>query len=272
MSNLHRVISFNINGTWGEDASAWAVRGPLCAKTIKRYKPDILGLQEATQANIDTLLPLLAEYTLVQGNCYGDNPPQEHNSFLFKSGRYELLAEGEFWYSDTPDVESSGWGVEYPMGATWIKLRCKSTDAQLVCLNTHFEDGDDGVESRNKASQLIVERLPMIAPELPVMLMGDFNCNPWWPPYHTFMNAGFSDTYRAAGHADSTQSSSVHFGMGSDYFSLDYGNDMFWRVDWILVRDGFQQVQTVSADIVKDAEPPTYPSDHYPIVCEVRIG
>lgn len=272
MTNLHRIMSFNLNGTWGENGNRWNARAPLCVNIINRYKPNIIGLQEAMTGNLDTLESQLEQYTFVAGNYYGDTPPDAYTSILYRTDRYDLLSEGEFWFSDTPDVESSGWGVAYPMGATWVKLRCKESGDALVFLNTHFEDGPDGEESRNKASRLIVERLAEIAPGIPVLMTGDFNCNPWWEPYNVFLNDGFKDCYREAGHADSAESSSIHLRKGDDYFSLDYGNEMFWRIDWILAKDGDKRVQPVSCQIVKDANPPTYPSDHYPIVSEVRIN
>lgn len=273
MTNLHRIMSFNINATtgYGEGDNSWTARAPLAVSIINRYKADLIGLQEMLPANFETLRPQLEQYTFIDGNCYGDTPPDAYNTILYRTDRYELLDDGEIWYSDTPDVESSGWGVEYPMGATWAKLKCLHTGDELVYLNTHFEDDDGGKESRKKASQLICNRLDQLAPDLPVVVTGDFNCNPWWPPYQTFMEHGYTDTYRAAGHADSTTSNSIHFYMGDEWFSLAHGDDMFWRVDWILTRDGAKRVQTVSSQIIKDAEPPIYPSDHYPVVSEVRI-
>jgi endonuclease/exonuclease/phosphatase family metal-dependent hydrolase len=145
------------------------------------------------------------------------------------------------------------------------------TDAQLLHLNTHFEDGPDGETSRQGASGLIVARLAQLGPDLPAVVTGDFNNNPWSPAYRRFLENGFTDTYRAAGHADSVESSTFHGFKGKEYFALEWGEDLFWRVDWILVRDGTRRIQTLASAIVRDAEPPVYPSDHYPIVSEIAV-
>jgi hypothetical protein len=42
------------------------------------------------------------------------------------------------------------------------------------------------------------------------------------------------DTFREAGNADSVDASTLHLYKGRDYFALDFGDEMFWRVDWIL--------------------------------------
>ena len=67
-----------------------------------------------------------------------------------------------------------------------------------------------------------------------------------------------------------------HGFQGRSYFGLEWGGAVFWRVDWIMLRPGKQPgrqpVQTLSCTIVRDAEPPVYVSDHYPVVTELLIG
>lgn len=271
MTALHRFMTFNINGIYGDRANTWERRAPVNVAAINRYQPDVLSLQEATQANLATYREQLIEYSIVEGNCYGDSPPQEYSSILYKSSRYKLLDSGEFWFSQTPDVQSTAWGVDYPMGATWITLQCKQTGKQLLCLNTHFEDGPWGEQHRLESSNIIVAQLAQLASELPIVLTGDFNCNPWSASYQIFMQHGFSDTFREAGWGDSAETSTMHLYQGSDYFALDWGNEMYWRVDWILAKGGLEPLQTTASMIVRDAMPPTYPSDHYPVVSEILL-
>ena len=101
--------------------------------------------------------------------------------------------------------------------------------------------------------------------------MGDFNCNPWSSPYQTFLGQEFTDMYRAAGHGDSADSSTFHGFHGERYFALEWGDQIFWRVDWLLCRDGVRRVQPTSCTIVRDAEPPVFASDHYPVVAEFLL-
>jgi len=267
MTLSHRVMSLNINGDCNDGDNAWEKRAPLTFSVISRYKPDLIGFQECARGNLATFPEHLSDYQIVEGNCYGDAPPQEHTSILFLRSRYELLDRGEFWFSQTPDVESADWGVEYPMGATWVRLKCRQTDQQLFHLNTHYEDGLWGEQSRFNASQLILHRIAQLASDQPAVITGDFNCNPWSVPYQIFHDHGCMDTYREAGNADSVESSTLHLYKGKDYFALEFGDEMFWRVDWIL---GLR-IRTISSVIVRDAVPPLYPSDHYPIISEVQV-
>jgi endonuclease/exonuclease/phosphatase family metal-dependent hydrolase len=160
------------------------------------------------------------------------------------------------------------------MGVTWVRLQERQTNSQFIHMNTHFEDGPHGELSRVEASKLIVARAAELAADLPVILTGDFNCNPWCTAYNHLLANGFIDTYRAAGNADTVETNTYHGFAGNQYFALEWGGeegDLFWRIDWILTRDGAQRVQTKSSTIIRDAEPPLYPSDHYPIVTEVTL-
>ena len=271
MSDVVRVMTFNLNAGLVQGPNAWRNRSSRCIETIQRYSPDLLGLQEVTSEALGTVDGALSGYSHVAGNCYGENPPQELSSIFWKSSLFDLVESGEFWFSETPGVQSSGWGVPYPMGATWVRLRVRGGASEFVLMNTHFEDGREGERSRLEASRLIADRLGTIAPRSPAILTGDFNCNPWSGPYRTFIDRGFTDTYRDAGHADSQLSSTFHAFKGAQYFALEYGDEIYWRVDWILVRNGTQPIQTTSSTIVRDASPPTYPSDHYPVVSELIL-
>ncbi len=263
-----RTMTFNIHGNDPEWASLHA---DLTLGVIRRYSPDIIGLQEVVVSNMDFYRQHLIDYEYEFGQQYGEEEDPGYSSILWKKARFELVESGKFWFSRTPDLCSSDWGVPYPMGATWVRLQDTLTGTQLLHLNTQFEDGAWGEQSREESSKLIVERLAHLAPDIPVIMTGDFNCNPWSAAYNHFMANGFTDTYRAAGNADTAGSSTYHGYAGQEYFSLEWGAELFWRVDWILTRDGMQRLQTSSCTIVRDATPPLYPSDHYPVVSEVVV-
>ena len=78
--------------------------------------------------------------------------------------------------------------------------------------------------------------------------------------------------FRGAGHGDSTGTSTFHGFHGADYFALEWGDQLFWRVDWILTRESAtRRIQATTCTIVRDAKPPIYPSDHWPVVTEMLL-
>src|SRR5262249_49899269 len=133
-------------------------------------------------------------------------------------------------------------------------LRLRESGLTFIHLNTHLNDESKG--ARWMGNEVNLRQLVELDPQraLPVVMTGDFNCNPWSPVYGRLLNDGFVDTYRAAGHADSVQSSTFHGFQGRDYFALEWGDQLFWRVDWILLYAGEAPLQTSSCTIVRDAD------------------
>jgi endonuclease/exonuclease/phosphatase family metal-dependent hydrolase len=261
-------MTFNIQGSTHPETgtNSWQSRAALNVKTIRRYAPDLIGFQEVQFANWETYREQLDDYGYVAGNRYGD---EERTSIFWNLSRFEPIACGEFWLSRTPNALSCDWEAHQPIGATWVKLRCLTNDSCLLHLNTHLDHRS--ARSRVEGSKLIVERVAQLQADGALAIVtGDFNCNPEWPPYNVFKQNGFVDTYLAAGNKDG-EVSTYHGFEGSGYSALRWGTEPFWRVDWILTRDGAQRCRTLSCIVAHDAEPPLYPSDHYPVVSEVIL-
>ncbi len=267
-----RVMTLNNFNAVPEDeiefySDVWANRAAFNVKTLKRYDPDVIGLQEFEPVHWAAYQQELGGYQHAIAN---EQDPG--TAILWKSQRFDLLAHGflSLPRSDLPhlaDLED-----EILLETTWVKLRCRQSGSEFIYLNTHLNDVSE--EARQVGTQRNLQQLAELdaAGDLPVIMAGDFNCNPWSPIYRTLLGAGFVDSYRAAGHADSVESSTFHGFQGRDYFGLEWGGAVFWRVDWIMLRSGRQPVQTTSCTIVRDAEPPVYVSDHYPVVTELLIG
>ncbi len=269
-----RVMSFNVFQTMLADdaiehfSDVWAHRATFNVHTILRYRPDVIGFQELDQGHVTTYRDHLSDYS----HCLDDDhAPEIGNAIFWRTARFRRHDAGVFWLSRTPTVASSDWGVPYPLSVAWVRLEDMHTGSSVLYANTQFEDGPDGEESRRESSQLMVRHLPVLAGDDPIIAMGDFNCNPWSAAYQTLLSQQFTDMYRAAGHGDSVDSSTFHGFHGAKYFALAWGDQIFWRVDWLLSRDGVRRIQTTSYTIARDAEPPVFASDHYPVVAEFTL-
>ncbi len=263
-----RVMTFNIHGN---DPNWVNERAGLSLRIIQRYSPDLIGLQEVVDPNLEYFQDRLTDYGMEPGLEYAQGHSAARCSILWKKSRFDLLEAGQFWFSRTPEVRSSDWGVEYPLGATWMHLQDKSVGMPLLHLNTHFEYGPIARQSHEESSKLILEQIDQLAPGQPVLLTGDFNCNPWSIAYNLLTAGGFIDTYRAAGNGDSVDSGTFHGCRGQQYFNLEGGEELYWRVDWILAREGMKRLHASSCTIVREADPPLFPSDHFPVVSEIAM-
>ncbi|MDP9411117.1 MAG: hypothetical protein M3P70_11565 [Actinomycetota bacterium] len=100
----------------------------------------------------------------------------------------------------------------------------------------------------------------------------DFNCRPGSPPYQVFEEAGFTDTFRAAGNEDADGVYTFHAFRGK-HLSPGDTDKPTGRIDWILTRDDAGQITVRSHEILRDGDEETgrYPSDHYPVLAELEL-
>jgi len=266
-----RVMSFNIlNAVPDSEAEhvsdVWSNRAEVNVRAIRRHDPDLIGFQELEPVHLATYQDTLPEYEKYVSHTAG-----EGTAIFWKSSRFAAVAAGTLQLPKAalPDLDES---EDDPlMDTTWARLRHKEDSAELILVNTHLNDESE--TARREGTQLNLRQVANLDPQrqLPVLMTGDFNCNPWSHPYRQLLAAGFIDTYRDAGHGDSVDSSTFHGFHGAKYFALEWGSQLFWRVDWVMLRPGQSPVHTLSCTIVRDAEPPIYPSDHYPVVAEVLL-
>jgi endonuclease/exonuclease/phosphatase family metal-dependent hydrolase len=264
-------MTFNIFNTIPDDeveffSDLWANRSAFNAKTIKRYDPDLIGFQEFEPVHRATYQETLPEYAY-----YISNESGEGTAIFWKTARFERIEAGDLWLPRTMLPPTLALEDEILMNSTWVKLRCRQNGQEFIHLNTHLNDASE--EARQAGMALNLQQVAQVDGRrtLPVIITGDFNCNPWSPVYNQLLSEGFVDSYRAAGHGDGVESSTFHGFHGASYFALDWGDQVYWRVDWIMLHGGQSAWQTTSCTIVRDAEPPVFASDHYPVVTEVLV-
>ena len=273
-----RVMSFNIWDTgepqpWEENPrAAWSKRAPLIVQTIHRYNPTLIGFQEFSRHHWETLRDQLPEYAV----CIDSKGGEIGNMIFYRPDRFDLLDSGVFWLTHTPAEATPDWGLDYPLSVHWGLFKELESGWPVLLMNTQYEDGWDPnqIQMREEGSRIFleqIERITRTTPDVPVILSGDFNCNVWDEPYRFFLEHGFVDTYRTAGHGDSLYTSSYHGYVGEAYSGLEWGDEQCWRVDWILSRDGAQRLQTVASTIPHDGQPPIYPSDHWPVITDLLM-
>lgn len=262
------IMSFNIRcATANDGANHWELRKDLNLRTVRRHAPDILAVQEQQAPQQAFYARTLTDYQCVEGPPYNNVPASyAYPSIYFDPHRFELIREEAFWLSPTPDTHSLGWDTDCVRSALAVELRCRQTERHLIILNTHLDHR--GAQARLEGSRLICERLNLLAQAgQSVLVAGDFNCVPHSAPYQVFQDSGYRDTLLDAGRADGPETFTFHAFTGQPAIRPT------GRIDWILYRGGTWPLQVTKAQILRDAEPPLYPSDHFPVLArfESRI-
>ncbi|MBD0253946.1 MAG: endonuclease/exonuclease/phosphatase family protein [Rubrobacter sp.] len=271
-----RVMSFNVRGSVHDMTSknAWRNRARLNVATIERYAPDVVGLQEAQRGNLGAYRRHLPRYGHIPSPKYGNTVPHDYNTILYDPERLEPLDSGGFWLSETPERHSKSWETRVARSATWALFRVPDSDLIILHMNTHLDHVS--AQARREGSKLIARKAAEISDltgEGPaVILTGDFNARPGSATYKNLTEAGFVDTYLAAGNEDGRAANTFHAFEGTHYNDAHPGRGPR-RIDWILLKDPRGRLRTSSHEIIHDADENSglYPSDHYPIIAALQL-
>ena len=267
-------MSFNVRGSYRDRLKpyAWRNRAALNVATIERCAPDVIGLQEGQRGNLRTYRKGLPSYAPIRGPRYGNRANPDSNAILYDPERLELLDSGGFWLSETPNKRSRSWEARVSRSANWSLFRLSGTDLSLLHLNTHLDHVS--ALARREGSKLLVERAQEISERVggapSIVVTGDFNSRPGSPTHGNFLEAGFVDTFLAAGNEDTDASNTFHAFKGERYRDPHPGRGPR-RIDWILLKDPKDRLRTRTHRIVRDGDEISglYPSDHYPVVAEL---
>lgn len=254
-------MTFNIRCDSGTTPpQRWEIRGPHVVQTIRSVEPDLLGTQEVLPNQWDTLKSALGEYDVAGVGREDGQRKGEASAMYFRRDRFEKLAGGDFWLSETPDVVGSkGWDADYWMRiCSWLRLRDKSDGRTILWFNTHFDHS--GAIARHESAKLVRQRLVEYAqPDDDILITGDFNCVQGSAPYEVLVaddTPALRDSYRVIHPAGSD-------GLGDGTFHGFTGTRDGERIDWILVSERWR---VVGARIDHLAFNGQYPSDHFPVI------
>lgn len=266
-------MSFNIRfGTANDGPNRWQMRRDHVFDVIRKYHPDIIGLQEALQFQIDELGKALPRYDVFGVGRDDGKQKGEFAAILYDRDRFERQDGGTFWFSDTPEIVcSTSWGNQLCRICTWARFRDRVTGETLFHYNVHLDHAS--AESRLRSARLVIDRINDRSPASNVILTGDFNAGETSPPIKAIGEAKITlandsttkhrvrllDSYRIA-HPDEKEVGTF------DSFVGDRTGD---KIDYIFVpQDAFD---VIDADIARDNFDGAYPSDHFPVWATLRI-
>ena len=252
-----KVMSYNVYVV-DDLIHAHEKRAPGVAANIANALPDVFGLQEANQDWMQRIPEALPEYSFVGCGRDDGETAGEYSPVFYLTEKYDLADGGTFWFSDTPDTPSRTWGSRYNRICSWAVLTEKASGKSFAVFNSHWDHLS--VESRNRSAALLLEKIAEYAPDLPVVITGDFNCKPNTVAYKTLTDGGFVDSMYV-----SPETSRI--GTFHGYYKLNTENEL--PIDHILflARRGYSASYRVIADKIDGA----YPSDHFPIVAELTL-
>ncbi len=192
-ANLLKVISYNVRVLDDGGEKDIVQRAPRLKEVVNKRDPDIIGFQEVGTKWWDNYLV----------NYFGDEydylikyraeDSKEATPIFWKKDKFELVKDGYFWLSETPDQESKGWGEEHYRIACWVQLKLKSTGKEFLYINTHYGFGD---KAHVGSAKLVIQRMTALGgfTKYPVFFTADCNMERYKDGYNAMIDGGyFSD-------------------------------------------------------------------------------
>jgi endonuclease/exonuclease/phosphatase family metal-dependent hydrolase len=259
------VMSFNIRyGTATDGEHAWPLRRSLTFRVIREQDPAVLGVQEALRFQLDEIGAAQPHFGEVGVGRTDGVEEGEYAAILYDRNRLDVLDQGTFWLSDTPEVPNSmSWGNRITRIATWARFRDSTTGATFLVFNTHWDH--ESQSARERSARLLMERIGADrAAGEPVLVMGDFNAGEDNIAFRVLLaddepgGVRLYDTFRAA-HPRALDTGTYHA------FAGDRSGA---KIDAILASPEWR---TLDAGIILFSENGLYPSDHFPVTATVEL-
>jgi len=268
---LIRVMTFNIRVDGILDSVrgiGWGHRKEMALDTITNNFADVIGLQEVTSTRISELEKVLPAYDYYWAGRTDGKEKGESCPIFYLRDRFSLKDSGTFWFSNKPNKPNSiGWGNIVPRICSWVCLMEKKTNNSFYVYNVHMAPFSQG--SREKSVRLLAKHISCLKTQNPFFVIGDFNMS-LNPIMENFQEINSQTSYPRI--VDSWRSAHPYksfseVGKGTCHKFTGKTSDL--RIDHILVSENTRAYRVF---IDRNNVNGHYPSDHFPVVSEIRLG
>ncbi len=254
-----KLMTYNIKYANENDGSnSWSKRQKFITNQLKFYEPDLFGVQEALQIQMDHFKDSLNGYDYIGVGREDGKKQGEYSAIFYKKEQYQVLESGTFWLSETPSKVSTGWDAALPRICTYGLFEEIETGKKFWYFNTHFDHM--GVKARTNSAQFILDKISEINSEnRPVFLSGDFNLEPDSEGIQLIKKT-LKDSKEIA--------ETVSYGSEGTFNGFNFDEAVTRRIDYIFVND---QVQIEKYAVLSDSKLKHYPSDHFPVLVSAEL-
>ena len=258
--NTINVMSFNIRLATADDGeNHWNIRKDKVKSLINYYEADFVGLQEAQKPQIDYLLEKNTLYSYL-GKPRDNSENSEHSCIFYLKNKYKVLEQNTFWLSETPNQSTKSWDAAYPRIVTYALFENRKTKQKVWVMNTHFDHV--GVVARQKSAEIILNKIKELQAKkkASVVLTGDFNSlksDVWMHPF-------FENLQEA-----STNSKTAPYGGLATWNAFNFKEKPAEQIDFIFTSKNNTVINKFRT--ITDFYDFKYPSDHLPIIAEIKL-
>ena len=253
------IATYNLRLDLASDGlDAWKHRKENVNGLIRFHDFDIVGTQEGFHHQ---LLDIIAtgDYGYIGvGRDDGVNEG-EHSAIVYKKDRFEVLDNGDFWFSETPETPSYGWEAKYRRVCSWAKFSDKTAGKKFYVFSLHYDH--EAKEARRNSSLLLLSKIKEIAGNTPTFCVGDFNATPDDEPIQIIYNANMLNDSYLISHAKP-------YGTKGTFNAFKLNAPMRNRIDYIWVS---KDIIIEKYGVLNDVHYGHFPSDHFPVMVKASF-
>ncbi|MFU8793414.1 MAG: endonuclease/exonuclease/phosphatase family protein [Acholeplasmataceae bacterium] len=259
---MYRFMTFNLRINVSSDGSnSWPYRYHSVSRLIRDQKPLVVGTQEVLLSMQEDLKPQLPDYTF-----FGvpRKPNEESNTIIYNHHLLDLVTGGTFWLSETPSKPfSSNPDSACVRICTWAEFKLKRPPHQSFrVFNTHLDHISQ--RARINGISIIFDKIKyhQNLETLPTILMGDFNDT---PSSDTLLEINRYD--HLAIYPTKTTVPPLKEDSIATYHGFN-GPIQGEPIDYIFLT---KDIKCLHYAILTDQINGQDPSDHYPVIVDVRF-
>lgn len=258
-----RACSFNLRGTMKKDTGerSWEHRKKIVANFFKKYDIDICGAQESNTKQFDAFNALMPEYGYFGESSMGDW--RVINLILYKKSKYELLEHKTLWLAETPEVKTKILDSAEPRTVNYGKFLDKKTNRVFYVFSTHLDHR--GRMAKPAQAKFLMKFVSEISNGAPFFLVGDFNSGDGSRVIRFIKGLEGIIDARDVSKAEPINMPHTHHGFKGH---SEKGGKDAKRIDFMFLPKGTVVKNYEVSDYKEDG---AYPSDHYPIFCDIVL-
>ncbi len=297
--STYKVLGSNIlTPGSNQNDPGWKLRMEALIAMLKDTAPDVAGFSEVRDtAGGDQWTALTTNAWIAEhyASVYSKSDPlqnggsgEEGLGIIYRKDKFDLLAGGTKYLSDTPDSpalsaeekekndaalsENPGSTRYYPRKMIYVLLRDKTTGAVFAAVNTHLThrsvDPDFSLILRGKQAEILMQLCTngtLFDKDTPFMVFGDMNAKTNSTEYNVFLADGQTvDVRYAADKAPDGTQGTYHALTGGNTF-IDHmfmSTHGFYAQEYRIITDQYPS-ETAGESI--------HYSDHYAIMGKVTV-
>ncbi len=258
-SQTLRMATYNLRfDNPGDSLNAWKYRQAYVTDLIQLYDFDIFGTQEGLKHQLEDVKKNLNGYAYFGVGREDGKDQGEHSAIFYKSGKYQVVGQGNFWISPDTDKPNKGWDAACIRICTWGEFKELATGKQFFVFNVHLDHL--GETARFEGVKLLLTKILEIAGKKPCILTGDFNFDDTHKGYAYLATSGFLE--------DAYLKTSVRFAPGDSFNGFKIRTEGNSRIDHIFVSPS---LKILRYGILTNICNGRFPSDHFPVFVEIVL-